>query len=253
MRRSVAARTAGLGLRFSFVPALLLSGVAVLMLAGCARRGVQDEVTVDGRVTTDNRLLRSAAPVDVLVLPVQNEIGELLPAEVIELEVRNVLLSKRYSVLSRDLAFAKADEVIAAASARPPSWRDEVPGLQAQEASGAERGVALARAWRPGHAAEDAFFRVVVHSFKIPAAGPIRQLEIDADFELIGSAREHAGEVLWSYRGAHAIVPVDQFGDRMRSRQENLRSILTWYVQSILEHLPESEGLAAGSGASPLG
>ncbi|MBK9388204.1 MAG: hypothetical protein IPN34_25575 [Planctomycetes bacterium] len=232
--------------------ALLLSACFALLTTSCARKGVQEEVTVEGRVSTDHGILRAAGPVDVLVLPVQNEVGELLPAELIELEVRQILLSKRYSVLSRDLAFAKADEIIAEANPRTPSWRDNVPGAQPAEASGNERGVALARAWRPGFAAEDAFFRVVVHSFRIPEAGPIRQLEIDADFQLIGAAKEHAGKVLWSYQGAHAIIPVDQIGDRMRSRQENLRRVLSWYVQSILEHLPESEGLQAGSGANPL-
>ena len=92
----------------------------------------------------------------------------------------------------------------------------------------------------------------MVHSFKVPPSGPIRQLEIDADFQLIGAAKEYAGKVLWSYQGAHAIIPVDQIGDRMRSRQENLRRVLSWYVQSILEHLPESEGIEAGSGSNPL-
>lgn len=246
MRRLVAARFTG--------SAVLLFLASVTALStGCARKGVQEEVTVDGRVTTDTRDLRAAAPVDVIVLPVQNEVGELLPADVLELAVREVLLEKRYSVLSRDLAFSKADEVIAEANPQEPSWRDRVDGMKPAEASGAERGVALARAWKAGRAGEDAFFRVVVHSFKVPPSGPVRQLEIDADFELVGAAKAHAGKVLWSYRGAHAVVPVDQIGDRLRSRQENLRSILTWYVESILEHLPESEGLEAGSGASPLG
>src|SRR5688572_5712899 len=106
MRRSFAQRG-------SLLAALLCSSVGLLG-SSCARKGVQDEVTVDGRVTTDLRDLRAAGPVDVLVLPVQNEVGELLPTDLIELPVRQVLLGKRYSVLSRELAYTRADEILSA-------------------------------------------------------------------------------------------------------------------------------------------
>jgi hypothetical protein len=233
---------------------LLCSSGLLLISTGCARKGVQENVTLDGRVTTDTNDLRQALPVDVLVLPVQNEVGELLPAEIIELKVREILLSKRYSVLSRELAFTRADSILSkAAGTQEPSWRDQIKGIKAAEASADQRGVAIARGWEPGAVGEDAFFRVIVHSFKIPPSGPIRQLEIDADFEFVSSASATAGKVLWSYRGARAVVPVDRIGDRMRSRQDNLETILHWYIESILEHLPESEGLHSGLGATLTG